>query len=524
MFPTDRLAALLSDAIAQDGRRCLQYGLTAGELDLRELLARHHGGVEPDRVVVTTGSQQGLDLLSRCLIDPGDVVVCSDPDYLGALQAFRAAGAQLEPIPVDHDGMRVEVLERKLELGLRPKLAYVVPNFHNPTGGSLGLLRRIRLEQLAASHGFVVAEDDPYRELRYDGEIVSPGAPAPNVVHLGSVSKILAPGLRVGWMVGPDWLMDAVEVAKQGCDLHTSTLGQAAVAASWTAPWWPEHLDSLRAHYRAKRDRFVDELTSQLGDQLSFVAPEGGMFVWASVDDTTVDTTQQLAVALQNGVCFVPGAAFAVDRLASNRLRLSFATLADGEITEAVARLARSLHRMVDTTPMSQPDDKDWTWVLETVCPECGFDASHVDRSAVAQMIRDNAAEWVELLTGDPAVLRRRPTADRWSPLEYAFHVRDVFELYDYRLSLMLEQDGPHYPNWDQDETAVEKNYNAAEPSVVAAELAAEAEKLASRFDGVQGAQWERTGFRSDGAAFTVESFARYLIHDPIHHLWDARP
>ena len=176
------------------------------------------------------------------------------------------------------------------------------------------------------------------------------------------------------------------------------------------------------------------------------------------------------------------------------------------------------------TTPMANPDDKDWTWVLETVCPECEYDVREFDRSRISAMIRANAGEWQELLASEADMrVRRRPNPDTWSPLEYAFHVRDVYELYDYRLSLMLDQDGPHYPNWDQDLTAVEKNYNAAEPSVVSTELGAQAEALASRFDGVSADQWDRTGYRSDGAAFTVESFARYLIHDPIHHLWDVR-
>ncbi len=176
-----------------------------------------------------------------------------------------------------------------------------------------------------------------------------------------------------------------------------------------------------------------------------------------------------------------------------------------------------------NTSPVSSPDDKDWTWVLHRTCPECGYDVRDFDRAQIGAMIRANATAWVDVLAGDPSNLRVRPDPDTWSPLEYAFHVRDVYELYDYRLSLMLDQDGPHYPNWDQDETAVEKNYASADPATLAPELVAEAEKLASRFDGVTGERWERTGYRSDGAAFTVESFARYLIHDPIHHLWDVR-
>lgn len=178
---------------------------------------------------------------------------------------------------------------------------------------------------------------------------------------------------------------------------------------------------------------------------------------------------------------------------------------------------------MADTVPMDEPDEKDWTWVLEEVCGECSYDVRYFDRSSIGQLIRENVAEWVGVLEAEPDGLRQRPRVEKWSPLEYGAHIRDVYELYDVRLSLMLEQDAPHFPNWDQDATAVEKNYGAADPAAVAEELVMWGERLATRFDSVSGETWTRTGFRSDGAAFTVESFARYLIHDPMHHLRDVR-
>ncbi|MEV4614001.1 DinB family protein [Kitasatospora sp. NPDC049258] len=176
---------------------------------------------------------------------------------------------------------------------------------------------------------------------------------------------------------------------------------------------------------------------------------------------------------------------------------------------------------------MITPDTKDWTWVLERACADCGLDTPAVALEAVAGMVRANATAWVGLLAGDPAGLRRRPAPDVWSALEYACHVRDVFRLFDVRLALMLGQDDPAFPNWDQDETAVAERYDRQEPARVAVELAAAAEVLACAFEQVEGARWERTGTRSDGARFTVASFARYLIHDPVHHLHDvtaARP
>ncbi|WP_406198920.1 DinB family protein [Kitasatospora sp. NBC_01560] len=168
------------------------------------------------------------------------------------------------------------------------------------------------------------------------------------------------------------------------------------------------------------------------------------------------------------------------------------------------------------------PDTKDWTWVLERPCPDCGLDSAAVPREAVPGLIRANAEAWVAVLAGDGEALRRRPSPEVWSDLEYACHVRDVFRLFHVRLGLMLGQEGPDFPNWDQDETAVAGCYGEQRPEEVAADLAAAADVLADAFAGVRGEQWLRTGNRSDGARFTVESFARYLVHDPVHHLFDV--
>jgi hypothetical protein len=172
--------------------------------------------------------------------------------------------------------------------------------------------------------------------------------------------------------------------------------------------------------------------------------------------------------------------------------------------------------------PAIVPDDKDWTWVLGRACPECGLDTRTVDPGSVADLLRENATSWRAVLAAPDAVVRERPRPDVWSALEYGCHVRDVFRLYDERLRLMLTQDGPHYPNWDQDATAVQSRYAEQDPARVSAELLEAAGTLAGSFDQVHGQQWDRTGFRSDGAAFTVSTFARYLVHDPIHHLHDV--
>lgn len=177
----------------------------------------------------------------------------------------------------------------------------------------------------------------------------------------------------------------------------------------------------------------------------------------------------------------------------------------------------------MDTQPVSEPDDKDWTWVLERVCPECEADVMSFDIVDMGKRIRANAAAFSAELEAKVDVAADRSSPDRWSLLEYSCHVRDVYELFLFRLQLMLNEDGPHFPNWDQDVTAVEENYNAQDPMTVAGQLVVSGEALAAAFDVIEGATWERTGYRSDGAVFAVESFARYLLHDPEHHLWDVR-
>jgi 2-aminoadipate transaminase len=351
-----RLASIAAQVLERQGAQVLQDGATNGESGTRQALAAAlfgpadgPSGVEPDDLVVTTGSQQGLELVARVLLDPGDPVVVGDPDYVGALQVLRSHGAALEPIPVDEHGLDTEVLERRLAVGLRPKACYLVPHFHNPTGVTIGEGRRRHLAALAARHGFLVIEDDPYRELFHDG-------PAPEsapesvlesadelTVRLRSTSKILAPGLRIGALTGPRWLVEAVVIAKQGVDLHTSTLCQALVAEAVTAPWFPGHLADLRDGYRAKRDALVAALRSNLGHRLELTPPGGGMFLWARFDG--VDTAAWLERCLDAGVCFVPGPAFAVERDLGSWARLSFATATEGELDTAVARMAAALPR-----------------------------------------------------------------------------------------------------------------------------------------------------------------------------------
>ncbi len=340
MFPVADVKQAADCALSE--RSTLQYGLSEGSADLRAILAGPDG--DPSRVVVTTGSQQALDLLGRVLLDPGDQIVVPDPCYVGARQALGSTGAVLVGVDGDVDGLDTDSLADRLADGLSPKAVYVVANFDNPSGAVLAAGRRRMLTALAERYGFVIIEDDPYGALRYDGTPVDDVGPASdNVVRLRTVSKTIAPGLRVGWMSGPDWLMDAAVVAKQSVDLHTSTVTQAIVGRLLGEnEWLDNHLAGLRPWYRAQRDAMVEALDTDLADA-EFGVPEGGMFLWVRLPG--VDTTTLLRSAIETGVAFVPGSAFAVDRNLSEYLRLSFATVDRCEMSVAVDRLAESVAR-----------------------------------------------------------------------------------------------------------------------------------------------------------------------------------
>jgi len=338
-FPREELAEISHRVMTARSAEALQYGPTAGHASSRQALRLlFDDPLLPDNIVVTSGSQQGLDLVTRVLVDPGDVVVVSDPDYLGALQVFQGCGAQLAPISIDADGLKTDQLESELQWGLRPKACYLVPHFHNPTGATMTAERRAHLNELASRYGFVIIEDDPYRMLRYDGLASSEHLGDPQLtVRLRSTSKVLAPGLRVGALTGPKWLLDAAVTAKQAVDLHTSGLTQAIAAEALRAPWFSDHLDMLRRTYVCKRDVLVDALRDEFST-VEFTVPMGGMFVWARFPDVA-DTTAWLQRCLGIGVCFVPGKAFVVAGPLDSYARLSFATASDTDLRVAIDRM-----------------------------------------------------------------------------------------------------------------------------------------------------------------------------------------
>lgn len=344
-FPVDVITAVTDEVLAGGAEAALQYATTEGHPGLRAWVAhRSPVATDPDQVLVTHGSQQALDLLVRATVAPGDSIVLADPGYVGALQVFRLAGADLAGIPADGDGLRVDRLADRLAEGLRPALVYVVAEFDNPSGVTLSADRRQELARLADHYGFLIVEDDPYGALRWAG----PRLPAlstlsDRVVTLGTTSKILAPGLRVGWAVAPAPLAARLVVLKQAADLHTSSFSQAIAAGVLTRPGFLEpHLDGLRERYRNQCQALQDALRDRLGDRIAFHAPEGGMFLWARLQDGTA-TAALMPRALAAGMAFVPGNAFSVQEPHRSGLRLSFATEGPAALSEAVRRLASAL-------------------------------------------------------------------------------------------------------------------------------------------------------------------------------------
>lgn len=367
LYPIDTIAALLGEALQSAGQTLLQHTPSVGFPPLREALAgwmEDAAGatganieVDPDNVVIVAGSQQGLYLIARTLIEPGDLVIVESPTYLGAAQVFRAAGARLLPIPIDQDGMNVDLLQEILPRR-RPKLIYTLPTFQNPSGSVLAMDRRLRLLDLAARYQIPVVEDDPYGALRYEGRelptlaTIDRAAGRQNVIYLSTVSKMLFPGFRIGWVTAPKPVVERLTLVKQIVDLDTNALSQWAVWAFFDRGLLAEHLRMLNERYPVRRDRMLAAIEEYCGEFLQAERPQGGMYLWARLSEG-LRVRDLLPEAAREGVVFVPGESFHVDSSTSrgrSHIRLNFTLSAEDELEEGVRRLAAALHRLADQT------------------------------------------------------------------------------------------------------------------------------------------------------------------------------
>jgi 2-aminoadipate transaminase len=369
-FAPELYAKLMAQVAAESTARALQYGPTEGiaaTVDcIVEVMAAEGTVADPSEVIVTTGGQQVIDLVCKALIDPGDVIVAEAPTYPGAVPTFGAYQAEVVQIEIDGDGMPIDELERTLDRlqseGRRPKFIYTIPNFQNPGGVTMSLPRRKRLVEVARERELLVLEDNPYGLLRYEGEALptlysldarngsSPTQDASSdlVIYLGTFSKILSPGLRLGWALAPRPVLEKLNLGKQGSDLCSSPMTQLFVSAYFAEtgteshpprPAWIEYVERLRVLYKRRRDVMLDALEEHFGGRASWTRPEGGLFIWATLDGG-VDTTDLLARA--EGVAFVPGRAAYVDgRRGGTSMRLNFAGVADEDIREGIRRIGR---------------------------------------------------------------------------------------------------------------------------------------------------------------------------------------
>jgi 2-aminoadipate transaminase len=335
--------------LTNEAHKALQYGVTEGYPPLRAYLVgkmRKYGiVVEEDNILITNGSQQALDLVGRVFIDSGDVVLTEAPTYLGALQAWNVYGPRYVTVSLDDDGLEVDQLEDVLKR--EPvKFIYVLPNFHNPAGVTLSLERREKLVEIAANYGVCIVEDDPYGELRFEGEDLPPLAAlgGGKVLYLSTFSKTLSPGMRLGWIAAPKEVIGKLVQVKQGADLHTSTFVQMVANDICQRGILHPSVLRLRQVYKERRDAMLASMEKYFPPGVSWTRPQGGLFLWVTLPEH-VDATEFLKVAVEEKVAFVPGTAFYPDGCGHNYMRLSFSNVTPEVIEEGIKRLGQALVR-----------------------------------------------------------------------------------------------------------------------------------------------------------------------------------
>jgi 2-aminoadipate transaminase len=359
VFPVQRFEEACHKVLTEQAASALQYGATEGYEPLRELIAnnmaRYGIKAKVENVLITSGSQQALDLIGKLFINRGDRVLVEAPTYLGALQAFNVYGAEYESVPIDDNGLRTDLLEKPLRSG--PKFMYVLPNFQNPAGTTLSEGRRHELVLLADRYGIPIIEDDPYGQLRYEGEHLPPlvvldrenlrrddGYSIGNVIYLSTFSKTLAPGLRLGWIVAPPEVISKLAQLKQGADLHTSTFTQFVAYEVARDGFLDKHVKLIRQIYRERRDVMLQALKEFFPPAVTWTHPHGGLFLWVTLPEG-LDMKAIFNSALEQNVAFVPGDSFYANnpQEGSRHMRLNFSNAAPDEIREGIRRLAAAV-------------------------------------------------------------------------------------------------------------------------------------------------------------------------------------
>ncbi len=362
VFPIEKISEACVSVLHNNGALALQYGTTEGYLPLREMISKHTERyamkVDPDNVMITSGSQQALDLLGKVFINRGDRILVESPTYLGALQAWNAYGAEYVTVPSDDCGMITDALENALRTG--PKFIYLLPNFQNPTGATIPLDRRLKIIELADRYGVPIVEDDPYGQLRFEGDHIAPVVHLDNqfrasdngttycgnVIYLSTFSKTLAPGLRLAWIIAPSEVIRKLVTAKQGTDLHTATFNQVVAFEVAKDGFLDQHIKLIREVYKDRRDAMLESLAEFMPEGVHWTHPAGGLFLWVTLPEY-IDATNLLKVALEDKVAFVPGGSFHPDGRGMNTMRLNFSYSKPDVIAEGIARLGRAVKKQV---------------------------------------------------------------------------------------------------------------------------------------------------------------------------------
>ena len=360
IFPVEEFKEACIRVLDEHGSEALQYGTTDGYLPLREMISRHTNQygikVTADNIMITNGSQQALDLLGKIFINPGDRVLVESPTYLGALQAWNTYNAQYVTVPSDDDGIQIDKLEMALRTG--PKFMYVLPNFQNPTGVTLPLERRERLVELADRYGVPIIEDDPYGQLRFEGKHIptveylddqyhgNGDSYHGNVIYLSTFSKILAPGIRLAWVVATPEIIQKLVTAKQGADLHTSTFNQIVVYEVSRKGFLDEHIKRINSVYKERRDIMLEELEKNMPEGVKWTKPLGGLFLWVSLPEIC-NSKELLIKAVEKKVAFVPGESFYPNGGGLNTMRLNFSNAQPDMIRIGIRRLAETIKESI---------------------------------------------------------------------------------------------------------------------------------------------------------------------------------
>lgn len=364
VFPVKEFQEACQKVLQEQGARALQYGTTEGYLPLREFIAqqtiRQGIHVTPDNILITSGSQQALDLLGKIFVDPGNHILVESPTYLGALQAWSMYGAEYVTVPSDDDGMQTDALEEAFRAG--PKLIYVLPNFQNPTGVTIPYERRQRIIELADHYGVPVIEDDPYGQLRFEGENIPSLMKIDeklhpqndqmsyngNVIYLSTFSKTLAPGIRLAWVIAPADVIRKLVMAKQGADLHTATFNQIVAYEVVCNGFLDQHIRLIRRVYQERRDVMLESLEEHMPAGIKWTHPLGGLFLWVTLPES-IDTASIFEQAVEQKVAFVPGASFYPCGGGDNTMRLNFSNASPAKINEGISRLARVVRSKLKT-------------------------------------------------------------------------------------------------------------------------------------------------------------------------------